>query len=115
MTRPIMALVTFMIFALGVMPVMAHEEYRVIGVITKRQDTSIQVKNKDGKTFSIALKKDVTISRDKKKVAATELKKGLTTRWATARTTWKRLTYVSCRRLPRRPRIRRTRPVQLEH
>ena len=78
MTRPIMALVTFMIFALGVMPVMAHEEYRVIGVITKRQDTSIQVKNKDGKTFSIALKKDVTISRDKKKVAATELKKGLT-------------------------------------
>jgi len=38
----------------------------------------MEVKTKAGKTLSIAVNKETTISRDKKKVSAAELKTGLT-------------------------------------
>ena len=54
----------------------AHDEFRIIGTVTKRQESVIDVKTKEGKTISIALDKQTLISRDKKKVSSTELKTG---------------------------------------
>ena len=55
---------------------LAHEEFRVIGTVTKRTDAQLQVKTKEVKTVSIALNKETLISRDKEKVASSELKTG---------------------------------------
>jgi hypothetical protein len=60
------------------LPMLAHDEVRVIGAIVRRQDASIQVKTAAGKTFSIAFNKDTKISRDKKTAQSSELKAGVT-------------------------------------
>jgi hypothetical protein len=65
------------VLLLAALPVFAHDEVRVIGTVTKKQDSSIQVKTAAGKTFSIALNKETKISRDKKKADAAELKTGV--------------------------------------
>src|SRR5215212_9874512 len=78
MIRGIQALLTVAILLLSAIPILAHDEVRVIGIVVKKQDASISVKNKAGKTFSIGLNKDTSILRDKKTVSATELKTGLT-------------------------------------
>lgn len=64
--------------ASSVLTLHAHEDYRVVGVITKVTAASIDVKNKEGKSFSIKLNKKTVVSRDKTVVPATELKKGAT-------------------------------------
>ena len=56
----------------------AHEDFRVIGVLTKHADSKIEVKARTGKLTSIRLDKQTEVSRDKKKVPVTELKAGLT-------------------------------------
>jgi len=78
MMRRAMILGTLMIAFLGVTLLSAHDEFRVIGTITKLQDSKLEVKTKEGKTISIAMKKDTLVYRDKQKVAATELKVGRT-------------------------------------
>ena len=55
----------------------AHEAFRIVGTITKRQGTQLGVKTKAGRTVWVELKKTTIILRDKTKVAATELKPGL--------------------------------------
>jgi hypothetical protein len=56
----------------------AHENYRVIGTITKVTAEKLDVKQtKDGKTISMFLDKTTKITKDKKKVTAAELKSGL--------------------------------------
>lgn len=76
MIQRMMILVTLTILMLGATPLLAHDEFRIIGTVTKRTDAQVQVKTKAGKTISIALNKETLISRDKKKVASTELKTG---------------------------------------
>jgi hypothetical protein len=56
----------------------AHDDYRVVGIITKLTVTSIDVKNKDGKSFSIKFTKKTVVARDKTVVPASALKKGAT-------------------------------------
>jgi hypothetical protein len=58
--------------------VLAHEEFRVIGTISKQQPSMISVKTREGKIAAIRLDKQTAISRDKKKVTAAELKTGVT-------------------------------------
>jgi hypothetical protein len=65
----------------GVSPSFAHETFRVIGVITQNQDSTITVKNKEAKTILIRIDKFTEITRDKKKLGAAELKVG---RWVVA-------------------------------
>lgn len=63
--------------ALPVAPSLAHEEFRVIGTVTKHDDTTIEVESRDGKRSSIKLDKQTTITRDKSAVDATELMVGV--------------------------------------
>ena len=56
----------------------AHENYRIIGTITKVTAEKLDVKQtKDGKTISMFMDKTTKITRDKKPVKAAELKAGL--------------------------------------
>ncbi len=54
----------------------AHDDFRVIGIVTKVQAAKLDVKSKDGKNHSIKLNKETFVTRDKKKVGASELKAG---------------------------------------
>src|SRR3954467_906501 len=56
----------------------AHEDFRVIGTISKRQGAVINVKQRDGTAAIVRLDKQTPVSRDKKKVDTSELKVGLT-------------------------------------
>lgn len=64
------------LFVVGSPLVSAHDEFRIIGELTRVQEHQIDVKQKDSRTVPIAVNKDTLITRDKKKVAASELKKG---------------------------------------
>ena len=76
-TRQIISL-SFVAILLGALSLGAHDSFRIIGNITELTDSELSVKNKDGKTFVIALNKEATyVWRGKKKVPATELKVGL--------------------------------------
>ncbi len=56
----------------------AHDDYRVIGTLTKIVGNTIDVKqNKDGKLFSMDIDSQTIITRDKKKVDRSELKPGI--------------------------------------
>lgn len=57
--------------------VSAHEDFRVIGTVTRFQDAKLDVKSRNGKTTSIRLDRQTAITRDKKKVPPAELKAGL--------------------------------------
>ena len=56
----------------------AHEDFRVIGTISKRQGSVINVRQREGTTAVVRLDKQTAVSRDKKKVDTSELKVGLT-------------------------------------
>ena len=59
-------------------PSSAHNEYRIIGTVEKLAAKAIAVKqNKDGKVITMAFDEASIVTRDKKKVAASELKVGL--------------------------------------
>jgi hypothetical protein len=78
MSRRVLSLVILMILILGATRLLAHDEFRIIGTITKLQDSQLQVKNREGKTFSIKINTETYIHRDKEKerTAASELKNG---------------------------------------
>ena len=71
-------LATIAVLALGVAPLFAHEAFRIVGTVTKRQAAQLGVKTKQGRTVWVELTKATIILRDKTKVAVTELKPGLT-------------------------------------
>jgi hypothetical protein len=60
----------------GAVPLFAHEDFRIIGTITKVTSTKVDVKNKEGKSFSISMDKQTSVTRDKKKIAISGLKVG---------------------------------------
>lgn len=59
-------------------PLAAHDQYHVVGVITKRQPMVIVVKPDGPIASSIELEKHTVIVRDDKQVDAKELKVGTT-------------------------------------
>ena len=78
MMQRMIKVLTFSLLMLIAMPLLAHEEFRIIGVVTRRTAANMRVKTKEGKTITIGLSKDTFVFRDKKQVAATELKAGNT-------------------------------------
>jgi biopolymer transport protein ExbD len=58
-------------------PLFAHDNFRIIGTLTRVQKTLIDVKHADGKTITIKVDKQTEFVRDKKKVDASEVKTGL--------------------------------------
>jgi hypothetical protein len=55
----------------------AHDEYRIIGTVTKVSATSLDVKqSKDGKTISMRMNTETIVTRNKKKVDRAEVKTG---------------------------------------
>lgn len=67
---------TLTLLVLGVMALMAHDDIRVVGVVTKVQAAKLAVKTKEGRNVSIKMNKQTSITRDKKKIGAPELKPG---------------------------------------
>ena len=66
------------VLLVGPSPAAAHEEYRVIGTITKVTATILDVKqSKDNKTISMLMNEFTLVVRDKQKISAAELKTGL--------------------------------------
>jgi hypothetical protein len=76
MIRRVAASLSVLMLVSGAAQLWAHENFRIIGTLTKHQDSKIEVKNKSGKTVSIRLDKQTSISRDKTKVDLTALKAG---------------------------------------
>jgi hypothetical protein len=62
---------------LGAASVSGHDEFRIIGTVARYQESTLQVKSREGKTISVRLDKQTVITRDKKKVPPAELKAGL--------------------------------------
>ena len=77
MTRRLMILGILALLAVRAAPATAHDEYRIIGTITKVTAKALDVKQtKDGTTISMSMDEAALVTRDKKKVSATELKTG---------------------------------------
>ena len=76
MTRRVMTLVFAAMVALGAARAFAHDEYRIIGTIATRQNAQLQVKSREGKTYSMKVDGETLVYRDNKKVPATELRAG---------------------------------------
>jgi Skp family chaperone for outer membrane proteins len=77
MMNRLMTLVVAAVLVLTAAYASAHDNFRVIGTLTKAANSAIQVKTKEGRLTSMRLDKQTEISRDKKKVDAKELKAGL--------------------------------------
>jgi len=76
--RTLIAFVALSVIVAGTTALSAHEDFRVIGTISKRQASVIDVRQRDGTTARIRVDKQTAISRDDKHVDASELKAGLT-------------------------------------
>jgi hypothetical protein len=77
MTRRLFALGILPALLLAVVPLAAHDDYRVIGTITKIKGKQLDVKTKEGKTFSMKMNDYTTVKRDKEKAAVADLRLGL--------------------------------------
>jgi hypothetical protein len=77
MTR-LVTLVVAAVLVLTPASAFAHDNFRVIGTLTRAANSTIEVKTKEGRLTSMRLDRQTEISRDKKKVDAKELKAGLT-------------------------------------
>jgi hypothetical protein len=76
MTRRFTILLVLLLCAVGVMPLSAHDDFRIIGTLEKHKDSTIAVKKNTGQTVSIRIDKQTAITQDSKKVDATALKVG---------------------------------------
>ena len=76
MTRRFTILLVLIVCAAGVMPVSAHDDFRVIGSLERYKDSTIAVKKNTGQTVTIRIDKQTSITQDNKKVDATALKVG---------------------------------------
>ena len=75
MTRRLTMLI-LLLGAVGIIPVSAHDDFRIIGTLEKHQDSMIAVKKNTGQTVSIKIDTQTAITQDNKKVDATALKVG---------------------------------------
>lgn len=77
MTRRFMIVIGVVAMVLSVVPVWAHDDYRIIGTVLKVSAGKLDVKQtKDGKTISMKTDAATIVTRDKKKVGSAELKTG---------------------------------------
>ena len=76
--RRIVAIVIVATFVIGADHAFGHDYFRVIGIVTQFQDSTLDVKNRDGKTTSVRVDRQTKVTRDGEKVEAKELKAGLT-------------------------------------
>ena len=76
--RRVMAIVTLATLVLGAGHAFGHDYFRVIGIVTQYQDSTLDVKNRDGKTVSVRLDRQTKVTRDREEIEAKELKAGLT-------------------------------------
>ena len=77
MTRRLIIVIGVVAMMLGVAPVWAHDDYRIIGTVLKVSAGKLDVKQtKDGKTISMKTDAATIVTRDKKKVSSAELKTG---------------------------------------
>ncbi len=74
--RPFAACAAALLISLSPGSLAAHDDFRVIGTLTRHEKATVDVKNADGKTTSIRLDKQTQITRDKQKVNPTELQVG---------------------------------------
>ena len=54
----------------------AHENFRIVGTIVKVQATQVDVKAADGQLYEIDIDDKTIVTRDKQKVAASEMQPG---------------------------------------
>lgn len=72
------ALITLATLVVGLAPVLAHDDYRIIGTVTRVTATALDVKQtKDDKTVVMKMNAATAVTRDKKKVDRAALKIGL--------------------------------------
>ena len=69
---------TLAMLVIGVGHAFGHDYFRVNGIVTQYQDSTIDVKNRDGKTVSVRLDRRTKITREREEVEAKELRAGLT-------------------------------------
>jgi len=74
--KPLMTVVMLALLVAGASVARAHDNFRVIGTVTKYQNSVLDVKSREGKTTSVKLDKQTAVTRDKKKIDAKELKVG---------------------------------------
>ena len=74
MTRRGFVLATLLL--LGVVPLSAHEKFRIIGTVVKVQAMQLDVKAADGQTYEIDMDAKTRVTRNKKRVAIAVLKAG---------------------------------------
>src|SRR6266498_349910 len=78
MTRRLVLLAAFALFIASAASALAHDQYRIIGTIAKVTTKSLDIKQaKDGKVIGMDMTEATLVTRDKKKVAVTQLKVGL--------------------------------------
>jgi hypothetical protein len=76
MIRRIALVFLMFVFAVGAVPLKAHDEFRIIGTLEKHQASTIAVKKHTGETVLIKIDRQTAIRQDNKKVDATALKVG---------------------------------------
>ena len=76
MARWILASVAAATLLCAAAPAFAHDNFRIIGTLTRHQSSAIDVKDAKGKTVSIRLDKQTEVTQDKKKVDLAALKTG---------------------------------------
>lgn len=77
MTRRYVLVLVLAAFGFGPATALAHDDYRIIGTVLKTAPGKLDVKQtKDGKTISMKTDSATIVTRDKKKVEASELKAG---------------------------------------
>jgi hypothetical protein len=76
MMRRTTTLAIAMMLVIGATQLSAHDNFRIIGTLMKYENSKIDVKKKEGNTVTITLDKQTEITRDKKKVAVSELRAG---------------------------------------
>jgi len=77
-TKTLMSLLAAATLAIGSTVAFGHEEFRVIGTLTKHEDSMIEVASRDGATRSIRLDGQTLVVRDAQDVDVAELEPGLT-------------------------------------
>jgi len=76
MTRHLAGLTLAIALAGGAAQPAAHEKFRIVGTVVKVQATELDVKAGDGQVYEIDMDEKTTITRDKKKVARSEVRAG---------------------------------------
>ena len=75
MVRIFVALLSTAVLAV-VVPLAPHDDYRIVGVVTKVTATSLAVKQSDSRLVTMRMDKLTLVTRDKKKVDRVDLKVG---------------------------------------